>query len=45
MLVVKCFQQVAGRDYLDTFNPIIKANTIGVILAHVVLQKWRIHQL
>lgn len=44
-LVAKGYNQQYGRDYTDTFNPVIKATTIRLILDIVVSRNWPIQQL
>jgi hypothetical protein len=44
-LVAKGFDQQDGVDYTKTFNPVIKASTIRVVLALVVHFDWPIRQL
>ena len=43
-LVVKGFQQVAGVNYFETFNPVVKSATVRVILNLAVMNQWRIRQ-
>jgi hypothetical protein len=44
-LVVKGFKQRHDIDYKDTFNPVVKATTIRLILFVTVSQGWCLHQL
>jgi histone deacetylase 1/2 len=44
-LVAKGFKQRYGIDYEDTFSPVVKAATIGLILALVVSNNWCLRQL
>ncbi|WJZ95347.1 hypothetical protein VitviT2T_014123 [Vitis vinifera] len=44
-LVAKGFQQYAGVEFTDTFNPVIKASTIRVIFTLVVTYNWEIRQI
>jgi Reverse transcriptase (RNA-dependent DNA polymerase) len=44
-LVVKGYNQEAGIDYVDTYNPVIRATTIRAILSLVVSSNWPIKQL
>ena len=44
-LVAKGFQQTEGIDYFKTFNPIIKASTVRVLLRLAVMHSWMIRQL
>ncbi|KAA3477498.1 Retrovirus-related Pol polyprotein from transposon TNT 1-94 [Gossypium australe] len=43
-LVVKGYLQEAGVDFLETFSPVVKPTTIGVILALVVSLGWSLRQ-
>ncbi|RVW92433.1 Retrovirus-related Pol polyprotein from transposon RE1 [Vitis vinifera] len=44
-LVAKGYTQVLGLDYTNTFNPVIKATTVHVVLSFVVTNKWSLCQL
>ncbi|CAA7017946.1 unnamed protein product [Microthlaspi erraticum] len=44
-LVAKGFNQQQGRDYTETFSPVIKATTIRIILDIAVSMSWPIQQL
>lgn len=44
-LVAKGFNQVSGVDFGETFNPIIKPQTICFVLTIVITKKWVIQQL
>ncbi|GKC49235.1 putative zinc finger, CCHC-type containing protein [Tanacetum coccineum] len=44
-LVAQGFTQIPGLDYSHTFSPVVKAATVYIILAHVVINKWPLHQL
>jgi hypothetical protein len=44
-LVVKGFKQLYGIDYEDTFNPIVKAATIRIVLSISVSRGWSLRQL
>ena len=37
-LVSKGFHQIARVDYSETFSPVIKSSTVGVILSLAVMQ-------
>ncbi|XP_039043796.1 uncharacterized mitochondrial protein AtMg00820-like [Hibiscus syriacus] len=43
-LVAKGYSQTVGRDFSETFNPVVRANTIRIILATTVMKKWVIRQ-
>lgn len=44
-LVAKGFHQQYGRDYAETFSPVIKSTTICLVLDVVVKKSWPIKQL
>jgi hypothetical protein len=44
-LIAKGFNQRYGIDYEDTFNPVIKAATIRLVLSITVSKGWNIRQL
>jgi len=44
-LVAQGFTQTPGLDYDYTFNPMVKASTVCVILTLAVMQHWPLHQL
>lgn len=44
-LVGKGFKQRYGIDYEDTFNPVVKAATIRIILSIAVSRGWSLRQL
>jgi hypothetical protein len=44
-LVAKGFKQRYGIDYEDTFNPVVKAATIRLVLSVAVSRNWSLHQL
>lgn len=44
-LVAKGVQQVPGVDFGETFSPVIKATTVGIILTLAVTFGWQVRQL
>jgi hypothetical protein len=44
-LVSKCFQQVHGIDYDETFAPVAKMDSIHLELSIVVIKVWEVHQM
>lgn len=44
-LVAQGFTQIPDLDYSHTFNPIVKATTVRIVLSLAVLHKWHLHQL
>lgn len=44
-LVAKGFNQQLGRDYSDTFSPVIKSTTLRLVLDVAVTRSWPIQQL
>lgn len=44
-LVAKGFHQQLGRDYSETFSPVVKPDTIRIILTLAVTHNWPIQQL
>ena len=44
-LVAKGFTQTYGIDYLETFSPVAKLNTVRVLLSIVVYLDWPLNQL
>ncbi|KAG8472475.1 hypothetical protein CXB51_034278 [Gossypium anomalum] len=43
-LVAQRFFQAAGLDYHETFSPVVKVNTVRLILALAVSRKWKLQQ-
>ncbi|RVW91741.1 Retrovirus-related Pol polyprotein from transposon RE1 [Vitis vinifera] len=44
-LVAKGFHQRPGIDYSETFSPVIKPTTVGLVLSLMVSQGWSLRQL
>eukprot|EP00253_Pinus_taeda_P029833 PITA_29833 len=44
-LVAKCFSQVEGTDYTETFSPVAKMNSIHLVLSLAASFKWEVHQM
>ena len=44
-LVVKRYAQIFGVDYLDTFAPIARLETIRLLLTIVAQKNWKVYQL
>ena len=44
-LVVRGFSQVYGVDYLDTFAPVAKLETLRILLAIAAIEDLEIHQM
>ena len=44
-LVARGFTQTYGIDYKETFSPVVRLNSIRVILSIAVNQGWTLHQL
>lgn len=44
-LVAKGFSQEAGRDYYETFSPVVKPNTVRLLLSLATSHEWKLKQL
>jgi Reverse transcriptase (RNA-dependent DNA polymerase) len=44
-LIMKDYNQTYGIDYEETFVPIVKMNTVRILLFIAVNQKWILHQM
>lgn len=44
-LVAKCYNQVKGLDFFDTFSLVAKLTTVRVLLAIASMHNWYLHQL
>ena len=44
-LVAKGYNQIAGIDYIETFAPMAKMDTIRVFLSVAAFRGWYLHQL
>lgn len=44
-LVAKGYTQQSSLDFHDTFNPVLKAYTVWVVLSLAVSNNWPLHQL
>ena len=44
-LVGKGFTQTHGIDYTETFSPIVRMNSIPVLLSLIINLNWSLHQL
>ena len=44
-LVAKGFSQVEGIDYIETFSPVAKMNSIRLVLSLATSLKWEVHQM
>ena len=44
-LVANGFSQVEGIDYSETFAPVVKMNSISLVLSLAALHNWEIHQM
>ena len=44
-LVAQCFTQTFGLDYTETFSPVVRLNTVLVLLSLAATKDWEIHQM
>ncbi|CAM8983647.1 unnamed protein product [Rhodiola kirilowii] len=44
-LVARGFTQQLGIDYLDTFSPVVKPETVRLVLAIAVSRRWCLRQI
>ena len=44
-LVEKCFSQVQGVDYHETFAPVAKMDSIRLVLAISASKHWEVHHM
>ena len=44
-LVAKGFHQTEGLDYNETFSPVVKPNTVRIVLCLALMWKWPLRQL
>ena len=44
-LVIKGYRQREGLDYFDTYSPMMRINSIRMILAIAALQNLEVHQM
>ena len=45
ILVSKCFSQVQGVYYTDTFAPVANMDSIRLVLAIVASKHWEVHHM
>ena len=43
-LVIKGFKQTKGLDYFDTYSPVTRINSIGMVLTIAALRNLEVHQ-
>ena len=44
-LVIKGYKQTEGLEYFDTYFPVMRINSIRMVLAIVVLRNLEVHQM
>ena len=44
-LVAKGYSQVLGIDYIDVFSPVVRLETIRVLLARAAIEDWEMQQM
>ena len=44
-LVIKCYKQDRGLDYFDTYSPMMRINSIRMVLAIATLRNLKVHQM
>ena len=44
-MVAKCFSQVQGVDYHETFAPVAKMDSIRIVLAISASKHWEVHHM
>ena len=45
ILVSKCYSQVHGMDYNETFSPVAKMDSIRLALAIAASKQWEVHHM
>jgi len=45
MLVVKGYAQVFGVNFLETFAPVARLDTIRMLLAFIAHKRWKVYHL
>ena len=44
-LVIKCYEPTGGLDYFDTYSPMMRINSIRMVLAIATLRNLKVHQM
>ena len=44
-LVIKGYRQTKGLDYFDTYSPMMRRNSIRMLLAIATLRNLKVHQM